>query len=64
MYNEDPAMIASGLSGILGIDYGTILNLTADTKSWYKTVSRRVEQEVSDRVREFKNENSLKGVKI
>ena len=64
MYNEDPAMIASGLSAILGIDYGTILNLTADTKSWYKTVARRVEQEVSDRVREFKNENSLKGVKI
>ena len=64
MYGEDPAMIAQGLSEILNVDYWKIMEMTADTKSWYKTVARRVEQDVSDLVREFKNEHDLKGVKI
>lgn len=57
MYGEDPAMIAQGLSEILNVDYWKIMEMTADTKSWYKTVARRVEQDVSDLVREFKNEH-------
>ena len=64
MYNEDPVMIAQNLSRILGVDYGKIMEMTQDTKSWYKTVARKVEQDVSDAVREFKNEYNLKGVKI
>ena len=64
MYGEDPELIASGLSEILGVDYDRVLAMTEDTKSWYKTVARKVEQELSDRVRAFKNENGLKGVKI
>ena len=64
MYEEDPVLIAQGLSDILGVDYGKILEMTRDTNSWYKTVARRVEQEVSDQVRAFKNEHDLKGVKI
>ena len=64
MYNEDPVMIAQNLSRILGADYGKIMEMTQDTKSWYKTVARKVEQDVSDAVREFKNEYNLKGVKI
>lgn len=64
MYDEDPALIASRLSEILGVDYNKILEMTGDTKSWYKTVARKVEQDVSDKVREFKNEYNLKGVKI
>lgn len=64
MYDEDPALIASELSRILGVDYSKILDMTRDTKSWYKTVARRVEQEVSDQVREFKTDNKLNGVKI
>ena len=64
MYKEDPLLIAQTLSDILEVDYGKILEMTRDTKSWYKTVARRVEQELSDKVREFKNEFGLKGVKI
>ncbi len=64
MYDEDPVMIAQNLSRILGTDYGRIMEMTQDSKSWYKTVARKVEQELSDQVREFKNEYNLKGVKI
>ncbi len=64
MYNEDPVLIARELSAILDVDYGKIMEMTQDTKSWYKTVARKVEQDVSDKVREFKNEYDLKGVKI
>ena len=64
MYEEDPVLIAQNLADILDVDYGKILEMTRDTNSWYKTVARRVEQEVSDKVREFKNEYNLKGVKI
>lgn len=64
MYDEDPTLISAGLSEILGVDYSKILDMTADTKSWYKTVARKVEQDVSDKVREFKTEHKLNGVKI
>ena len=64
MYDEDPVFIAQNLSQILGVDYGKIMEMTQDTKSWYKTVAKKVEQSVSDAVREFKTENKLNGVKI
>ena len=64
IYDEDPTLIAQGLSEILGVDYEDILAKTANTKSWYQTISRKVEPEISDKVREFKNEYDLKGVKI
>lgn len=64
MYGEDTAFIAQGLSEILGVDYDSIMAKSANTKSWYQTVARKVEPEVSDKVREFKNDNKLKGVKI
>ncbi|NCB73737.1 MAG: PASTA domain-containing protein [Clostridia bacterium] len=64
IYEEDPALIAQGLSEILGVDYDSIMAKAANTKSWYQTISRKVEPEVSDKVREFKNKYDLKGVKI
>ena len=64
MYDEDPVLIAQKLSEILGVDYSKILTMTSDTKSWYKTVARKVEEEQANAVREFKNEYNLKGVKI
>ena len=64
LYNEDPTLIAQGLSEILGVDENDILAKAAKTKSWYQMIVRKVEPEVSDKVREFKNENNLKGVKI
>lgn len=62
--NEDPVLIAQGLSDILGVDYGKVLEMTQDTKSWYKTVARKVEDELTEKVREFKAEHELVGVKI
>ncbi len=61
---EDPELIAQGLSEILDVDYDDILAKTAKTKSWYQTVARKVEPEVSEKVREFKNKYDLKGVKL
>ncbi|NLL40080.1 MAG: PASTA domain-containing protein [Clostridiales bacterium] len=63
-YEEDPSLIASGLSEILGVSYESIMEKWEDTKSWYKTVAVKIEQEVSDKVREFKNEHKLKSVHI
>ena len=54
--NEDPVLIAQGLSEILGVDYGKILEMTQDTKSWYKTVARKVEDDLTEQVRQFKSE--------
>ncbi|MDD6501915.1 MAG: penicillin-binding transpeptidase domain-containing protein [Oscillospiraceae bacterium] len=62
--NEDPVLIAQGLSEILGVDYGKILEMTQDTGSWYKTVARKVEDDLTEQVRQFKSENNLIGVKI
>ena len=64
MYDEDPVLIAHYLSQILGVDAAKILEMTEDTRSWYKTVARKVDDELSEQVREFKNEYNLKGVKI
>lgn len=64
MYDEDPQLIAKGLSEILNVDYNKILEMTSDTKSWYKTVARKVEEDTADLVRQFKNEYNLKGVRI
>jgi len=64
MYDEDPQLIAKGLSEILNVDYNKVLEMTSDTKSWYKTVARKVEEDTADLVRQFKNEYNLKGVRI
>ncbi len=64
MYDEDPAFIASGLANILGLDYATIYEKTSHTDSWYSTVAKKVEDDLADRVRQFKEENHLNGVKI
>ncbi|NCB51596.1 MAG: PASTA domain-containing protein [Clostridia bacterium] len=64
MYGEDPVLIAAGLSEILGVDYATILDMTSDTSSWYKTVARKVEEDLAAQVRAFKESNDLKGVKL
>ena len=64
MYEEDPVLIAQGLSDILGVDYSSILEKTKNTKSYYQTIALRVEQDVADQVRAFKTENNLNGVKL
>jgi len=63
-YDEDVSLIAQGLSEILDVDYSSIIEMSSDTKSYYKIVARKVEQDLSDKVREFKNEHNLKGIKL
>lgn len=63
MYGEDPEDIAKNLSEILGVDYDMVLEKTTKN-NWYQTIARKVEPELSDAVREYKNANDLKGVKL
>ena len=62
--HEDAEAIAKGLSEILGVDHETILKRAQNTKSWYEVVARKVEPEVSEKVREFKAEGGYTGIKI
>lgn len=64
IYDEDPVFIAKNLSEILGVDYGKILEMTANTESWYQIVARRVDDELAEEVRAFRRENNLKGIKF
>ena len=61
---EDPALIAQGLSQILGVDYAKILDMTKNTASWYSTVAKKVESDKSDQVRAFIKSNKLTGVHL
>ena len=61
---EDPQLIARELSEILDVDYNKILSMTKNTDRWYEVVKRKVEPDVSEKVRAFKKENNLIGVKI
>ncbi len=54
MNGENPAYIAQGLADILGVDYSEIYEKTQDTSSWYATVARKVEDDVAEQVRIFK----------
>lgn len=62
--NEDPQLIARELSEILDVDYDKILSMTKNTDRWYEVVKRKVEPDVSEKVRAFKKEKKLIGVKI
>ena len=64
MYDEDPELIAQKLSEILGVDYDSVLEKTRNTGSWYVTVAKKIEKETADKVREFKTEYGLKGVRL
>ena len=64
MYDEDPTLIARGLSDILGVDYAEVLDKTSKTKSYYQTVAQRVEQDKADEVRAFISEHHLNGIKL
>ncbi len=64
LYEEDVELIAANLSRILGVDYESIMEKASDTTSWYKTIALKVEQDVADQVRDFKNQYDLKSVKI
>ncbi len=64
MYNEDASVVADNLSAILGVSRDKVLDMCADTASWYKTIARKVDADTAEKVRAFKNEYDLKSVKI
>ena len=64
MYGEDPRFIAKNLAEILDLDYETVLKNTENTGSWYVTVAKKLEPELADKVRQFKKDNNLKGVRL
>ena len=63
-YGEDRALIARGLSEILGVDYDEVYEKSGRTGSWYVTVARKIESDKADAVRAFKTEHDLRGVRL
>ena len=64
VYEEDPQLIADGLSEILGLEADSILEKAQDRSSWYKTLAVKIDEDTAQLVRKFKNDNGLNGVKI
>lgn len=64
MYGEDRDLIARGLSEILGMDYDEIYEKSGQKGSWYVTVARKLEKDKADEIRAFKNQYSLRGVRL
>ena len=64
MYGEDRELIADRLAAILGLDREEILEKSSRAGSWYVTVARKVEKETAQRVREFKSEYGIRGVRL
>ena len=64
MYGEDRALIARGLSEILGMDYDEIYKKSGQKGSWYVTVARKLEKDKADEIRAFKNQYGLRGVRL
>lgn len=54
-------LIADNLSSILGIDRSEIMTRLQKTKSAYEVLAKKVEEDVSDQVRAFIEENELEG---
>ena len=64
MYGEYRALIARGLSEILGMDYDEIYKKSGQKGSWYVTVARKLEKDKADEIRSFKNQYGLRGVRL
>jgi len=59
---QDARFIAEGLSYILGVDYGGIIEKAGRTSSQYQVIKNRVDSEEAERVRNFIKEHRLKGI--
>lgn len=64
MYGEDRDLIADGLSDILGLDRDDIIKKMSQTGSWYVTLARKLESDKAEKVRAFKAEHGLHGVRL
>lgn len=63
-YGEDKELIARELSAILGLDRDDILKKASQTGSWYVTIARKIESDTAEKVRRFKTEYGLHGVRL
>ena len=61
-YEQGKETLAEGLSGILGIDRDKILTKLGRTNSQYEILLRQADEDVADQVRQFLNDNELKGI--
>ena len=55
-------LIADGLSGILSLDYDTVLKKAQKTSSQYEYIARKIDSDLADRVRTFVTDNKLSGI--
>ena len=62
--DQDQNLIANGLAEILNLDAADILKKMEKTNSQYEELKKKADDELADKVREFINENDLKGVFI
>ncbi len=59
---QDQELIANGLAEILDMDAEDILKKMEKTNSQYEELKKKADDELVDRVREFINENDLRGI--
>ena len=59
--SEQAHILAEGLSEILGVDYGKIIEKTKK-QNYYEIIQKKVEKADADRVRQFKKDNNLKAI--
>ena len=60
--DQDQNLIANGLAEILNLDAADILKRMEKTNSQYEILKKKADDELADKVREFINENELRGV--
>ena len=60
--DQDQNLIANGLAEILNLDAADILKKMEKTNSQYEILKKKADNELADKVREFINENELRGV--
>ena len=59
---QDQDLIAEGLAEILSLEKDDILKKMEKTNSQYEILKKKADDELADKVREFINDNDLKGV--
>jgi len=62
LHDQDVRFIAEGLSYILSVDYGGIIEKAGRSSSQYQVIKFKVESAEADKVREFIREHKLKGI--
>lgn len=62
-YDQDVNLIATALSEIIdGVEKERVIELAADTSMRYKVVARKQTKDVADEIRQFINDNNIRGV--